>query len=48
MVQGWFIGFFPYENPKYAISIMAEDGKQGNKACAPVFKEIAEKIAEIK
>lgn len=48
MVQGWFIGFFPYENPKYAIAVMAEDGKQGNKSCAPIFKEIAEKISDIK
>ena len=48
MVQGWFIGFFPYENPRYAIAVMAEDGRQGNKACAPIFKEIAEQITDIK
>ena len=48
MVQGWFVGFFPYENPKYSIAVMCENGRQGNKTCAPIFKEIAEKKCEIK
>lgn len=48
MVQGWFVGFFPYENPRYAMAIMTENGRQGNTSCAPVFKDIAEKIMEIK
>ena len=48
MVQGWFVGFFPYENPKYAIAVMCENGRQGNKTCAPIFKEIAEEIYTIK
>ena len=48
MVQGWFVGFFPYENPRYALAVMTENGRQGNISCAPVFKEIAEKIIAIK
>lgn len=47
MVQGWFIGFFPYESPKYAMAVMTENGRGGNISCAPVFKEIAEKITEL-
>ena len=42
----WFAGFFPYNEPKYAAVIVAEDGISGNLTCAPVFKEIAEKVTE--
>lgn len=47
MVQGWFIGYFPYENPKYAIAVMVENGRGGNIACAPIFREIAEEVTLI-
>ncbi len=40
----WFAGFFPYDEPKYAVVIMAEEGISGNVTCAPVFREIADKI----
>jgi cell division protein FtsI/penicillin-binding protein 2 len=46
MVHGWFTGFFPSENPKYAISVILENGKTSKNA-AIVFKNIAEKIIEI-
>ena len=47
VVQSWFAGFFPYENPKYAIVVITEDSEnsEGIKA-APIFKAIAERIAE--
>lgn len=48
MVQGWFAGFFPYENPRYVLAVMTENGRGGNISCAPVFKEIAERIIEIR
>jgi cell division protein FtsI/penicillin-binding protein 2 len=47
MTQGWFVGFFPKDNPKYTIAVMAENGKSGGTSCAPVFKRIAERIIEI-
>ena len=47
MVQGWFVGYFPYEEPKYAIAVLTENGKQGNISCAPIFKEIAERITDL-
>ncbi len=40
----WFVGFFPYENPKYVICILKENGSSGGTDGAPVFKEIAEQI----
>lgn len=47
MVQGWFIGYFPYESPKYAMAVIAENGRGGNSSSAPIFKEIAEKITAL-
>lgn len=43
--QSWFAGFFPYENPKYTVVILSEDGGGGGESCGPVFKEIAERMA---
>lgn len=45
--HAWFCGFYPYENPKYAMVVFVEDGHQGNAAAAPIFKEIAEGIENI-
>lgn len=42
--HSWYVGFFPYENPKYVICIMKENGVSGSSDCAPVFKEVAEEI----
>ncbi|MBR5441850.1 MAG: penicillin-binding protein 2 [Clostridia bacterium] len=40
----WLAGFFPAENPRYAICVMNENGVSGGGDCGPVFKEIAESI----
>lgn len=42
--NAWFAGYFPTENPKYAVAILKEDGGEGAISCAPVFRMIAEKI----
>jgi cell division protein FtsI/penicillin-binding protein 2 len=42
--HSWYVGFFPYEKPKYVICIMKENGISGSSDCAPVFKEVAENI----
>ncbi len=47
MVHGWFCGFFPYENPKYAMAVIAENGGSGAVSAAPIFGEIAEEIIKI-
>ena len=46
MVHGWFCGFFPSDNPRYAMAVFSENGKSGGEVCAPIFREIAEKISE--
>lgn len=43
--NAWFAGYFPADNPKYAVAILKEDGGEGAISCAPVFKEIAEGIS---
>lgn len=40
----WLVGYFPYDNPKYVICILKENGSSGGTDGAPVFKEISEKI----
>lgn len=40
----WFAGFFPYENPEYAVCILKENGNSGGADGGPVFKEICEYI----
>ena len=40
----WFCGFFPAGNPHYILVILSEDGSSGNAQCAPVCKEICERI----
>ncbi len=44
----WFTGFFPVDNPKYAVTVVVEDGITGNISCGPVFKEIADNITKEK
>jgi len=46
-VHGWFCGFFPYENPRYAMTVFCEDGKSGALSCVDPFVEIAENIMRI-
>ena len=45
--NAWFAGYFPADNPKYAVAILKEDGGEGAISCAPVFKTIAEKITAL-
>jgi len=36
----WFVGFAPYERPRYAVVVMVEDGGSGGTTCAPVAREL--------
>jgi penicillin-binding protein 2 len=46
IVRVWFTGFFPYNKPKYAVTVICEDGISGTLTAAPVFSDIAAKITE--
>lgn len=43
----WFCGYFTVNNKKYVAVIFKEDGISGAVDCAPVFKELAERVFEI-
>ena len=47
-----FVGFFPYEHPKYTIMAIFDhpekDYRYGSKSALPVYAEMVSKIAEIK
>ena len=42
--HAWMTGFFPAEEPKYAVTVFVENGGSGNSAAAPVFRRIIEEI----
>ncbi len=45
--HGWFSGFFPAVNPRYVITVLAEDSGFGNGTAAPVFAEIVEEMTKL-
>lgn len=46
VIQAWYAGFYPAEQPRYVIVVLAEDGKTGSGTCGPIFKQIADRIYE--
>lgn len=42
--HGWITGFFPASEPRYVVTVLAEDGGYGNDAAAPVFREIIDAL----
>jgi len=44
--QGWFCGFFPFDNPKYVIIIFSEDTSKQKISCGKIFAEIADSVME--
>lgn len=46
LMNCWFTGYFPFYNPKYAVTVLSEGGVSGNVTCGPVFRQIADEITE--
>lgn len=44
LCNAWITGFFPSRKPRYAVTVLIEDGGYGNDAAAPIFRRIAEEI----
>ena len=42
----WFASFAPYEQPRYAVVVMVEDGVWGGTTCAPVAGKIYEALRD--
>lgn len=38
--HAWFIGFAPYEQPTFAITVLVEEGGEGSSVAVPIAKEI--------
>ena len=45
--EGWFAGFFPAEDPRYVVVVLAENEGFGNNTAAPVFAAVADGIAAL-
>ena len=45
--HAWITGYFPIEEPKYAVTVLVEDGGYGNDAAAPLFREIADALTKL-
>ncbi|MBE6884196.1 MAG: hypothetical protein E7487_06285 [Ruminococcaceae bacterium] len=46
-IEGWFAGFYPAEEPRFAITVLAEGAGSGAVTAAPVFKEIADGLYDL-
>ena len=46
-IHGWFVGYFPRENPKYTVTILVEEGHSGSSSAVPIFEKIVRRIQEI-
>ena len=42
--HGWITGFYPKENPKYAITVLVEGTQKSSKSAIPIFKDICNSI----
>lgn len=45
--QAWITGYFPCDNPKYAVTVLVENGGYGNTSASPIFKKIIEDITDL-
>jgi penicillin-binding protein 2 len=46
--HAWFAGYAPFENPQIAICVMVENGGEGSKVAAPLFRKVLEKYFDVK
>jgi hypothetical protein len=38
--RAWFVSFAPYNEPRYAVAVMIEDGDSGGQTAAPIVSKI--------
>lgn len=46
-VNAWFTGYFPAGAPRYALTVLVEDGISGGASAAPLFREAAAAIVRV-
>lgn len=47
VIHGWFAGFYPAKEPRYAVVVLAEGGGEGGDKPAEAFAAICDGIAEL-
>lgn len=45
VMQAWYTGFFPVDEPEYIVTVLVEDGESGGASAGPVFQYIADALA---
>ena len=45
--HGMFIGYAPFDDPKYAVAVVVENGGSGSGAAAPVAANVLQKATEV-
>ena len=40
--HAWFVGFAPYDSPKFAVCVFVQGGKSGGSVAAPIMRKIVE------
>ena len=48
LVNAWFCGIFPKDNPEYVVTVFLEDSASGGGNSAPIFKKICDGINNLK
>ena len=41
-----FIGYAPYDNPKYSIAVIVENGESGGRVAGPIAKQVLEELLD--
>ncbi len=44
MVHSWFTGYYPADDPQYAVTILSENGSHTGEATAPVFASVCDRL----
>ena len=42
-----FVGYFPYDKPRFAFSVIVEHGGSGSKTAAPIARDICKKLVKL-
>ena len=42
-----FIGYAPYDDPKFSIAVIIENGESGGRTAGPIAKEVLEDLLDV-